>query len=94
MPKRCFKPPSGEQQASQVLLRFQLKLCLGLPERNRLTRHCRGIWKCLKVKISVRGRLTFIDFLHHLVGIKINCSHFMRILSHSGRPRFPLLGAG
>lgn len=55
---------------------------------------CRGIWKCLKVKSSVRGRLTFIDFLHHLVGIKINCSYFMRILSHSGCPRFSLLGTG
>lgn len=50
---------------------------------------CSGIWKHLKDKSSVRGRLTFIDFLHHLVGIKINCSHFMKTLSCSGCPWLP-----
>lgn len=46
----------------------------------------------MKDKSSVRGRLTFIDFLHHLVGIKINCSHFMKTLSCSGCLWLPLLG--
>lgn len=53
---------------------------------------CRGIWKRLKDKSSVRGRLAFIDFLHHLAGIKINCSHLMKTLSCSGCPWLPLPG--
>lgn len=46
----------------------------------------------MKDESSVRGQLTFIDFLHHLAGIKINCSHFMKTLSCSGCPWLPLLG--
>lgn len=40
--------------------------------------------------------LTFIDFLHHLVGIKINCSYFMKIPSSSGCPwlHLPKTGSG
>lgn len=78
VPKRCLKTPSGAQQGVQVLLRFWFKPCLGLHERNHLMKYFRRIWKHLKDKSSVSRRLTFIDFLHHLVGIKINCSHFMK----------------
>lgn len=46
-------------------------------------------WKTSPV---LRGQLTFIDFLHHLVGIKINCSHFMKALSCSGCVWLSLLG--
>lgn len=77
----------------QVLFRTQLEHCLGRPERNHLRRYCRGTWKCLKVKSSVRGQLTFIDFLHHLVGIKINCS-FYEVSELFRCPCFPPVGTG
>lgn len=92
MPKTCLKTLSGAQQGVQVLLRFWFKPCLGLHERNHLMRYFRRIWKHLKDKSSVSGRLTFIDFLHHLVGIKINCSHFMNTLNCSGCLWLPFPG--